>query len=138
MTPRPRPEWIGKRPESKPPISAALRVLEAQGGLCGCPDNCGIAVDFDRDELDVDHNIPLRDGGENRESNLRVLLRRHHRKKTLAENIARGEERRHKAKAFKRPKHRWGKQRLGNGNNQHTATTLPTKRVGHFPETNDV
>lgn len=98
--PRSKPEWVGKRLESMPSTAVQLRVFNAQGGICACPDNCGIVMDFDRDELDCDHTIPLQDGGENRETNLRILLRKHHQKKTKAENIARGAERRHKAKAL--------------------------------------
>jgi 5-methylcytosine-specific restriction endonuclease McrA len=98
--PRPKPEWIGRKPTSMPSVATQLRVLLTQGGVCGCPDNCGIVIDFDRDEVDCDHTIPLQDGGENRESNLRILLRKHHKAKTKAENIARGVERRHKAKAL--------------------------------------
>jgi 5-methylcytosine-specific restriction endonuclease McrA len=97
---RSKPEWIGKRPESMPSVAVQLRVLKAQGGVCACPDNCGIVIDFDRDEIDCDHRIPLQEEGENRETNLQILLRKHHRKKTVAENIARGVERRHKAKAL--------------------------------------
>lgn len=96
--PREKPEWVGKRPESMPSTAVQLRVLERQGGKCGC--GCGIKVDFDRDQLDCDHIVALQDGGENRESNLQILLRKHHLTKTVAENIARGEARRHKAKAF--------------------------------------
>ena len=98
--PREKPEWIGRRPESMPSTAVQLRVLKSQGDKCGCPDECGITIDFDRDEIDCDHTIALQDGGQNRESNLRILLRKHHAKKTKAENIARGVERRHKAKAL--------------------------------------
>jgi 5-methylcytosine-specific restriction protein A len=100
MPPRPTKEWIGKTPTSMPSIHVLLRLHVAQGGKCACPDNCGIVMDFDRDEIDCDHKLALRDGGENRESNLQVMLRKHHRKKTRVENIARGVERQHKAKAF--------------------------------------
>ena len=96
--PREKPEWIGKRPESMPSTAVQLRVLERQGGKCAC--GCGIVVDFDRDDLDCDLIVPLQDGGENREGNLQMLLTKHHRVKTTAENIARGEARRHKAKAL--------------------------------------
>lgn len=98
--PREKPEWIGRTPESMPTTAVQLRLYHRQDGVCACPDNCGIVMDFDRDDIDCDHKIALQDGGENREGNLQLLLRKHHRKKTVAENIARGVERRHKAKAF--------------------------------------
>lgn len=98
--PRSKPKWVGRNDDAMPPVSVQLRVLAAQGGVCGCPDNCGIVIDFDRDEVDCDHTLPLQDGGANDEDNLRILLRKHHAKKTKAENIARGVERRHKAKAL--------------------------------------
>lgn len=104
LTARERPEWIGKKPESMPTIHVALRILERQGGRCAC--GCQKEIDLDRDQVDRDHIKPLRDGGENRESNLQLLLRDCHKPKTVAENIARGEERRHKAKAFKSLKKR--------------------------------
>lgn len=91
-------EWIGKRPEATPGKLVLLRLYSRQGGLCGC--GCGMVMSFERDEIDCDHNLALIDGGTNSESNLRLLLRKHHRAKTSAEASARAEERSHKAKAF--------------------------------------
>ena len=99
MTPRARPEWIGRTPESMPSIHVLLRLYTKQNGLCAC--GCGRVMSFDRDQIDCDHIVPLRDGGENVEGNLQLLLAKHHKDKTRAENIARGKERQHKAKAFK-------------------------------------
>jgi hypothetical protein len=96
--PRKVDEWIGKTDDAMPGIHVLLRLYTDQNGLCAC--GCGLVMNMDRDEIDCDHKIPLRDGGENRESNLQLMLRKHHRTKTKAENIARGKERRHKAKAF--------------------------------------
>jgi hypothetical protein len=39
-----------------------------------------------------------------------------------------------KHQGISRPKHQWGTHRLGNGNQQRTATRALTKRVGYFPE----
>jgi 5-methylcytosine-specific restriction endonuclease McrA len=76
-----------------------LRLYDKQDGLCAC--GCGTRMNLDTDQIDRDHIKALKDGGENRESNLQLLLRRHHVTKTNAENIARGVANRHKAKAFK-------------------------------------
>lgn len=94
------PEWIGKTDDSMPGIHVLLRLYTDQNGVCACPDECGLVMNLDRDEIDCDHRVPLRDGGENRESNLQLMFRAHHRPKTIAENKARGKERQHKAKAF--------------------------------------
>lgn len=93
-------EWVGKTDDAMPGIHVLLRLYALQNGICACPDQCGLVMNLDRDEIDCDHKTPLRDGGENRESNLQLMFRAHHRSKTKAENVARGEERRHKAKAF--------------------------------------
>ena len=98
MTPRTVPEWRGKRPESMPGQLVLLRLYAKQNGLCAC--GCGRVMSFERDVIDCDHIVPLIDGGENVEGNLQLLLQEHHRTKTRRENIARGEARRHKAKAF--------------------------------------
>jgi 5-methylcytosine-specific restriction endonuclease McrA len=76
MTARPVKEWLGRRPESMPTVKVQLRLFELQQGICAC--GCRTLMDFDRDHIDCDHKIPLKDGGENRESNLQLLLRRHH------------------------------------------------------------
>lgn len=81
-----------------PTVKVQLRIYDRQYGKCAC--GCQIVMDFDRDEIDCDHTIALKDGGENRESNLQLLLRKHHRAKTVAENVARADADRHKAKAL--------------------------------------
>lgn len=124
-------EWSGKTPEAMPGQTVLFRLYAKQNGICACPDNCGQVMDFDRDEIDCDHKVPLIDGGENVEGNLQLILRKHHRAKTSAEASARREERRHKAKAFTAlRKPQWPAQRLGNGNQQRRATTPLTKGVG--------
>jgi len=90
--------WVGKTDESMPGIHVLLRLYSKQNGLCAC--GCGRTMNFERDKIDCDHIIPLRDGGENVEDNLQLLLQEHHRVKTVAENVARGKERQHKARAF--------------------------------------
>lgn len=95
---RPVAEWVGSSDDAMPGIHVLLRLYARQNGICAC--GCGQTMNLDRDEIDCDHKVPLRDGGQNRESNLQLMFRKHHRVKTSGENIARGEERRHKAKAF--------------------------------------
>lgn len=102
MTPRPVKEWIGRRPESMPGQLVLLRLYAKQNGLCAC--GCGIVMNLNRDQVDCDHRLALIDGGENRESNLQLMLRKHHRAKTSTENTQRAEGRRHQAKAFAKPK----------------------------------
>lgn len=96
--PRSTPEWVGKSDDSTPTIHVLLRLYTKQNGLCGC--GCGTVMNMNRDEIDCDHTVPLRDGGENREGNLTLMLRDHHKEKTRGENVARGRVRRHQAKAF--------------------------------------
>lgn len=113
-------EWVGRTDESMPSIHVLLRLYANQNGICAC--GCGRVMNFERDQIDCDHKVPLRDGGENVEGNLQLLLQEHHKVKTVAENIARGAERQHKAKAFKsaRPKHSWPKRPFGGHGQSNT------------------
>ena len=123
------PEWIGRTDNSMPGIHVLLRLYAGQNGICACPDECGLVMNLDRDEIDCDHKTPLRDGGENRESNLQLMFRSHHRAKTAGENVSRGQERQHKAKAFTAIRQR--KQKIGGPTiPQRTATRALTKGVG--------
>jgi len=126
---RSRPEWIGCSDDAMPGIHVLLRLYANQKGICACPDECGLVMNLDRDEIDCDHKIPLRDGGENRESNLQLMFRAHHRTKTAGENVARGKERQHKAKAFTALRQR--KAKIGGPTiPQRTATRPLSKGVG--------
>lgn len=51
----------------------ARRIWKEQGRRCAC---CDLLVGPDR--LEVDHVIPLRDGGDDSRENLRVLAREYH------------------------------------------------------------
>ena len=86
---RSRPEWIGKTPNSRPPLSVKLRVFAAYDGRCYLS-KLKIGVG---DEWDVEHIRPLhlaRPGENlNRETNLAPALKRPHAEKTAAENTAR-------------------------------------------------
>lgn len=132
MTPRPVPEWEGKISDSMPGKLVLLRIYAHQNGVCAC--GCGRIMNLNRDKIDRDHIIPLKDGGENRESNLQLMLHEHHQAKTSAENTARAKANRHQAKAFVRPPSKWPSRGFAKREPRHSATTPPTKRVGYFPE----
>lgn len=72
------PEWIGKSDDTPIPPRVQLRVFERFGGVC----QCGCTLKIAGQPWDTDHEIPLCAGGGNRESNLRPLLRAHHKAKT--------------------------------------------------------
>lgn len=127
MTPRHRPEWIGKRPESMPGTDVLLRLYARQNGLCAC--GCGRVMNLNRDKVDCDHKIPLRDGGLNAESNLQLMLREHHIAKTREENSGRAKGKRYQARAFER-RSSFKSQGFPKAQPQHTATRELTKRVG--------
>lgn len=121
--------WAGKTEESMPGIHVLLRLYSKQDGLCAC--GCGRTMSFERDKIDCDHIVPLRDGGENVEANLQLMLQEHHRAKTAGENVARGRERQHKAKAFnalRKPK--WQSAGFQARPKQNTAT----RKIVHWSE----
>ena len=78
-------EWFGDTSDSRPPARVRLRVFERFDGICQIT---GRKIEAG-DRWDLDHETPLRDGGENRESNLRPVLHAAHLAKTSAENSAR-------------------------------------------------
>lgn len=123
MTPRPVKEWVGKAPTSMPGKLVLLRLYTRQNGLCGC--GCGRVMNLNRDKIDREHTVPLIDGGENRESNLTLMLHEHHVPKTSAEASQRAEARQHQAKAFTRPPSKWKSAGFGKAPPQHRATTPP-------------
>lgn len=84
------PEWIGKTPDSKPPAKVLDRLFLRQGGKCAIT---GRKM-RPGDERHADHIKPLKDGGQNCESNLQLVLADAHRIKTAGENTARAKERR--------------------------------------------
>jgi len=94
-------------------------------------------MNFERDQIDCDHKVPLKDGGANVESNLQLLLRRHHVTKTSAEAVARAAAERHQAKAFtvtreRRPKIRSAGFRKATP--QRRASTPHHKHIGEFEQ----
>jgi 5-methylcytosine-specific restriction protein A len=100
MTGRSNPEWIGKTPDSKVPPRVRLRVFERHDGKCHIARR---KIRFG-EPWDLEHVTALADwtgeGHGNRESNLAPALRDKHLQKTAAENTARAETRRKRAKSL--------------------------------------
>lgn len=74
-------EWIGATPDTPIPPRVKLRIWEREGGRCyltGRKIQPGDAYDFE-------HVRSIRNGGENRESNIRLALRDKHQEKTAEE-----------------------------------------------------
>lgn len=74
-------EWIGKTPDSVIPDIVKARVFSRYGGKCGLTGKKLAAGEYD-----IDHRIPLKDEGQNRESNLWPIWKKKHKEKTAAEN----------------------------------------------------
>lgn len=77
-------EWIGATPDTRIPPRVRLRVFYRDSGICQC--GCTRLIHAG-EKWQTDHKIALVNGGENRESNLRTLLTKHHATKT-AEDVA--------------------------------------------------
>ena len=90
LTGRKVAEWTGKTPDTKPPKAVIDRLFLRQGGICALS---GRKI-RPGDTTHADHVLPLKDGGENRESNLQLVLADAHRAKTAQENSGRAKERR--------------------------------------------
>lgn len=90
LTGRAVAEWIGKSADSKPPKSVLDRLFLRQNGRCALS---GRKI-RPGDTTHADHVKALKDGGENREGNLQLVLAEAHREKTSAENSARAKEKR--------------------------------------------
>lgn len=89
-------EWIGKTPDSKPPQSVLDRLFLRQMGRCALT---GRKI-MPGDKPHADHIIRLKDGGQNRETNLQLVLAAPHQEKTAAENTQGARERSLRAKHF--------------------------------------
>lgn len=76
--PRKVDEWIGATDDTPIPPRVKLRVFERYDGIC---QETGIKI-RPGDEWDCDHERALANGGQNREDNLRPVLRSAHREKT--------------------------------------------------------
>ena len=94
LTGRQVPEWIGKTPDTQPPKAVKDRIFLRQNGRCAIS---GKKI-RPGDETHIDHILALKDGGENRESNLQMALADPHREKTKIENRQRAKEKRMRLK----------------------------------------
>lgn len=83
-------EWVGKTADSKPPKSVIDRLFLRQGGRCAITGRKMMPGETKH----ADHIVPLKDGGNNSESNLQLVLADAHREKTSQENRGRAKERR--------------------------------------------
>lgn len=103
-------EWIGKTDDSKPTRACLLRLFDRACGHCN---SCGARIGLK--QWEADHIKRLKDGGENRESNLQVLCIPCHRSKTSEENSLQGKANRvrYKTHSIKKPSKRgqWWKPR---------------------------
>jgi len=90
MNARSVPEWVGKTPDTAIPPRVRLRVFERFGGVC---QETGVKINAG-DQWDCDHEIALSNGGENREGNLRPVLRAAHRAKTAKDVAQKAKDRR--------------------------------------------
>ena len=75
-------EWRGATDDSAIPPRVRVRQFERDGGKCQC--GCGILI-RPGDKWETDHTIAIANGGQNRETNLRTLLEKHHKIKTKAD-----------------------------------------------------
>ena len=76
-------EWIGKTDDSMPPPSVRARIYDRCEGICHISKRKLLTGD----EWHLDHIKSIRNGGENRETNLAVAYGPAHREKTAQENI---------------------------------------------------
>lgn len=77
-------EWIGKTPETPCPDHVVLRILLRQKRKCAIT---GVRI-RPGDKAHADHKKRLKDGGENRESNIQIVRVSPHQEKTAEENTA--------------------------------------------------
>ena len=90
LTGRSVPEWIGGSPDSNPPKSVYDRIWLRQHGR----DAITGARIAPGDKTALDHIVPLKDGGQNRETNLQIITAETHAAKTAGEATERAKERR--------------------------------------------
>lgn len=95
-------EWIGKTDDSDPTEECKARIVKRQHGRCI---DCGREFGY-RNKAEFDHDKPVWDGGENRESNLRARCDVPcHQDKTNTEAKQRAEAKsRYKARVLKKKK----------------------------------
>ena len=116
-------EWIGAHDDQAIPQRVKIRVLKRQldhakwleewarrGGMKRMAPTCPICTKgmYPGDGIDFDHIVPLADGGEHRESNIRAIHRRCHKLKTAKEAVSRAKHRKKVAHHYgiKKPRSR--------------------------------
>lgn len=95
-TARSNTEWIGNSPDHYPPWSVVLRIIVRQNALCAITGKPIKSIT--KDQVTVEHIRPLADGGENRESNIQIVLRGTDKEKTAREVTARAKANRARKK----------------------------------------
>ena len=88
-------EWIGVTADTPIPEYVRIRVFERYGGKCYLTGKRLMPGEYD-----IDHIKSLKNGGQNRESNLAPIWRKRHREKTAQENSEGAKADRIKAKHF--------------------------------------
>jgi len=111
--------WTGKTDDSAIPTRVRLRVWDRAGGRCQiCNRKLGPA-----DKWQVDHILALVNGGAHSEANMQVACDWCHKGKTAEDVAFKAKSARIRARhTGAKQKHAWPSQRLGHGNQQHTAT----------------
>ena len=87
-------EWIGKNDDAMPTSDVRHRIADRHNWTCHI---CQGAIDKDK-RWDADHVKPLKDGGENRETNLKPAHHICHKKRTAEQAIERAPVERKKLK----------------------------------------
>jgi 5-methylcytosine-specific restriction protein A len=75
-------EWVGKTPDTPVPDHVKDRIFLRQDRKCALSGRAFMAGDG----LIADHRVRLKDGGQNRESNIQIVLGKPHIEKTTEEN----------------------------------------------------
>lgn len=100
--PRTVKEWVGKHDDAMPPASVRQRIYEREKGICHI---CGGKIDPGQ-RWEANHDPPLKDGGENRESEIFPAHAKCHRRLTAKQAAERApiERKKQKHSGARRPK----------------------------------
>lgn len=93
--PRSTKEWIGKTDDAMPGEHVRERLMRIYPACYLCTQPF-----VDGDKVEIDHKVALRDGGENRESNLRPVHKGCHADKSAKEATDRAAVRKSKLRGF--------------------------------------
>lgn len=105
----------------------AARIFLRENGRCYC---CGRKLRIGVDKYQIEHPEALSLGGSDDDAALRVICDACHKPKTAADANAKAKRDRLVTASWQPEEPRrskWARRPLGNGNNQRTATTPPTK-----------